>query len=105
MGERRAPPQLQYERPRAQHRRVDRLGHGADARAAGRRTFMGTNHQGLGALQDGERVEMDITNIGRLAFNVVDPLKRRWPRGADEMTAADIRMNTGAPGTQSTPLH
>ena len=47
---------------------------------------------------------MEITNIGRLAFNVVDPLKRRWPRGVDETTAADIRMGTGAPGAKSRPL-
>jgi 2-keto-4-pentenoate hydratase/2-oxohepta-3-ene-1,7-dioic acid hydratase in catechol pathway len=66
--------------------------------------FMGTNHQGLGALQDGDRVDMEITNIGRLSFDVVDPLKRRWPRGVDEVTAADIRMNTGGPGSKSRPL-
>ena len=37
--------------------------------------FMGTNHQGLGALQDGDHVDMEITNIGRLSFEVTDPLK------------------------------
>ena len=66
--------------------------------------FMGTNHQGLGALQDGDHVEMEITNIGRLSFNVVDPLERRWPRGVDEVTAADIRNNSGGPGSKSRPL-
>jgi 2-keto-4-pentenoate hydratase/2-oxohepta-3-ene-1,7-dioic acid hydratase in catechol pathway len=66
--------------------------------------FMGTNHQGLGALQDGDHVDMEITNIGRLSFEVVDPLKRRWPRGVDEVTAADIRNNTGGPGSRSRPL-
>jgi len=66
--------------------------------------FMGTNHQGLGALQDGDHVEMEITKIGRLSFDVVDPLKRRWPRGIDEVTAADIRANAGAPGSKSRPL-
>ena len=67
--------------------------------------FMGTNHQGLGALQDGDHVEMEITNIGRLSFDVVDPLKRRWPRGVDEVTAADVRGNTGSgPGSKSRPL-
>lgn len=66
--------------------------------------FMGTNHQGLGALQDGDHVDMEITNIGRLSFDVVDPSKRRWPRGVDEVTAADIRMNTGGPGSKSRPL-
>ena len=66
--------------------------------------FMGTNHQGLGALQDGDHVDMEITNIGRLSFDVADPLKRRWPRGIDELTAADIRSNSGAPGSKSRPL-
>ena len=41
----------------------------------------GTNHEGLGALQDGEVVEIGIGGIGRMTLNVVDPLKRSWGRG------------------------
>ena len=41
----------------------------------------GTNHEGLGALQDGETVEIEVQGIGRMAVNVVDPLKRKWERG------------------------
>ena len=41
----------------------------------------GTNHEGLGALQDGERVEIDIEKIGRMSLTVRDPLKRTWERG------------------------
>ncbi|HLH76947.1 MAG TPA: fumarylacetoacetate hydrolase family protein [Candidatus Binataceae bacterium] len=41
----------------------------------------GTNHEGLGALQDGELVEIDIQHIGRMALRVADPLKRTWERG------------------------
>jgi len=41
----------------------------------------GTNHEGLGALQDGETVEIGIDHIGRMSLNVVDPLKRKWERG------------------------
>ena len=41
----------------------------------------GTNHEGLGALQDGEKVEIEIERIGRMALDVVDPLKRTWERG------------------------
>jgi len=41
----------------------------------------GTNHEGLGALQDGETVEIEIQQIGRMALKVVDPLKRKWERG------------------------
>jgi 2-keto-4-pentenoate hydratase/2-oxohepta-3-ene-1,7-dioic acid hydratase in catechol pathway len=66
--------------------------------------LMGTNHQGLGAMQDGDRIEMEVSRIGRLTFNVVDPLKRRWPRGIDESTAADIISGSGGPGSKSRPL-
>jgi 2-keto-4-pentenoate hydratase/2-oxohepta-3-ene-1,7-dioic acid hydratase in catechol pathway len=41
----------------------------------------GTNHEGLGFLQDGERVEIAIHGIGRMHLDVVDPLKRQWERG------------------------
>jgi 2-keto-4-pentenoate hydratase/2-oxohepta-3-ene-1,7-dioic acid hydratase in catechol pathway len=41
----------------------------------------GTNHEGLGALQDGETVEIEIQRIGRMALRVADPLKRQWERG------------------------
>jgi 2-keto-4-pentenoate hydratase/2-oxohepta-3-ene-1,7-dioic acid hydratase in catechol pathway len=71
---------------------------------AGDLLFMGTNHQGLGALQDGDHVDMEITGIGRLSFGVTDPLKRRWPRGVDEATASDIRTNSGAPGSKARPI-
>lgn len=41
----------------------------------------GTNHEGLGALQDGEVVDIDVERVGRMSLNVVDPLKRSWERG------------------------
>jgi len=41
----------------------------------------GTNHEGLGALQDGESVEIEIEKIGRMSLKVADPLKRKWERG------------------------
>jgi 2-keto-4-pentenoate hydratase/2-oxohepta-3-ene-1,7-dioic acid hydratase in catechol pathway len=41
----------------------------------------GTNHEGLGALQDGETVEIEIEKIGKMALKVADPLKRSWERG------------------------
>jgi 2-keto-4-pentenoate hydratase/2-oxohepta-3-ene-1,7-dioic acid hydratase in catechol pathway len=41
----------------------------------------GTNHEGLGALQDGETAEIEIQGIGRMAIRVADPLKRKWERG------------------------
>lgn len=41
----------------------------------------GTNHEGLGPLQDGDVAEIEIEKIGRMAVNVTDPLKRTWDRG------------------------
>jgi 2-keto-4-pentenoate hydratase/2-oxohepta-3-ene-1,7-dioic acid hydratase in catechol pathway len=41
----------------------------------------GTNHEGLGALQDGETVEIEVQRIGRMSLRVSDPLKRKWERG------------------------
>lgn len=39
----------------------------------------GTNHTGLGPLQDGDTVEMEIEGLGKLRVYVSDPLKRTWP--------------------------
>ena len=41
----------------------------------------GTNHEGLGALQDGESVEIEVERVGRMRLGVADPLKRSWERG------------------------
>ena len=41
----------------------------------------GTNHEGLGPLQDGEFCEIELEKIGRMAVHVRDPLKRQWERG------------------------
>ena len=41
----------------------------------------GTNHEGLGALQDGETVGIEIQHIGKMTLKVADPLKRKWERG------------------------
>jgi len=41
----------------------------------------GTNHEGLGPMQDGELCEIEIEKIGRMAVHVRDPLKRQWERG------------------------
>jgi 2-keto-4-pentenoate hydratase/2-oxohepta-3-ene-1,7-dioic acid hydratase in catechol pathway len=41
----------------------------------------GTNHEGLGPLQDGETVDFEIDGIGRMRLTVRDPLKRTWEKG------------------------
>jgi 2-keto-4-pentenoate hydratase/2-oxohepta-3-ene-1,7-dioic acid hydratase in catechol pathway len=41
----------------------------------------GTNHEGLGALQDGDNAVIEIEGIGAMEVHVTDPLKREWERG------------------------
>ncbi len=66
--------------------------------------FMGTNHQGLGAMQDGDSIDVEVEGPGRFTIQVTDALKRRWPKGVDELTAKDIRDGTGPPGSKQRPL-
>lgn len=63
----------------------------------------GTNHQGLGAMQDGDHIEMTIEGIGALDFHVRDDLKRKWSRGVDTATARAVSTNSGAPGAGQRP--
>ena len=59
----------------------------------------GTNHRGLNAFQDGDRVEIECDGLGRLAFNIRDDLKRTWSR--------DTRLehhNKGLPGAHTPQL-
>jgi 2-keto-4-pentenoate hydratase/2-oxohepta-3-ene-1,7-dioic acid hydratase in catechol pathway len=51
----------------------------------------GTNHQGIGAIQDGDQLLMEIKEIGQLAVNVTDAQKRSWPRGIDQDMANAMR--------------
>jgi 2-keto-4-pentenoate hydratase/2-oxohepta-3-ene-1,7-dioic acid hydratase in catechol pathway len=51
----------------------------------------GTNHQGVGAIQDGDRIDMSIERVGDLSVTVRDPLQREWPRGIDQEMAARQR--------------
>jgi len=51
----------------------------------------GTNHQGIGPIQDGETCEIEIEKIGRMAVKISDPLVRRWPFEVDTVFGADIR--------------
>jgi 2-keto-4-pentenoate hydratase/2-oxohepta-3-ene-1,7-dioic acid hydratase in catechol pathway len=41
---------------------------------------LGTNHRGLHAFQDGDRIEIETDGLGRLNCYVKDPLQRRWAR-------------------------
>jgi len=57
----------------------------------------GTNHEGLGPLQDGEVVDFEIHGIGRMRLRVSDPLKRSWEKGiymgADSTNPEAVRRN------------
>jgi 2-keto-4-pentenoate hydratase/2-oxohepta-3-ene-1,7-dioic acid hydratase in catechol pathway len=38
----------------------------------------GTNHRGLGAIQDGDVLELSVEGLGTLSVNVKDDLRRTW---------------------------
>jgi 2-keto-4-pentenoate hydratase/2-oxohepta-3-ene-1,7-dioic acid hydratase in catechol pathway len=59
----------------------------------------GTNHLGLGPLQDGEYGEMEIERIGKFGFRIADPLKRTWAVGVDTSTTNPIVRTGGQPFT------
>jgi 2-keto-4-pentenoate hydratase/2-oxohepta-3-ene-1,7-dioic acid hydratase in catechol pathway len=40
----------------------------------------GTNHRGLSAFQDGDRIELETEGLGRLTIHIQDDLKRKWSR-------------------------
>jgi 2-keto-4-pentenoate hydratase/2-oxohepta-3-ene-1,7-dioic acid hydratase in catechol pathway len=40
----------------------------------------GTNHRGLHAFQDGDRIELETEGLGRLVFHVRDEFKRTWEK-------------------------
>ncbi len=66
--------------------------------------YLGTNHQGLGAMQDGDSIEITIEQVGSFSLTVSDPLKRRWAKGVDEETAKNVREGTSGPGRNVRPL-
>jgi 2-keto-4-pentenoate hydratase/2-oxohepta-3-ene-1,7-dioic acid hydratase in catechol pathway len=62
----------------------------------------GVNHQQIGAVQDGDRLRMEIAGFGPpLAIQIRDPLQRKWPRGIDTEMAA--RVIAAAPRRQAAP--
>jgi len=55
---------------------------------------LGTNHRGLHAFQDGDKIELEVEGLGRLHITIRDELKRTWGRD----TRLD-RQNAGQEGT------
>ncbi len=58
----------------------------------------GTNHEGLGPLQDGDNAEMSIDGLGSFTFRAHDPLKRKWYN----MTDAEAQRQGMTPRKQLT---
>jgi 2-keto-4-pentenoate hydratase/2-oxohepta-3-ene-1,7-dioic acid hydratase in catechol pathway len=60
----------------------------------------GTNHEGLGPLQDGETIDFEVHGVGRMRLHVRDPLKRSWDKGiymgADSTNPEAVRRNRPA---------
>lgn len=59
---------------------------------------LGVNHQGVGPIQDGNTVRIEIQPIGSFEVKVEDSLRRRWEKGIDtRLAAAVLRMVRGEP--------
>jgi hypothetical protein len=50
----------------------------------------GTNHQGLGSVQDGDEVVTTVSGIGSFAVTVKDEHDREWARGIDREAGARV---------------
>lgn len=59
----------------------------------------GTNHRGLHAFMDGDRIELTLEKIGTLHIAVRDELKRRWAR-----TTRQQHKESGAEGVHTPQL-
>ena len=66
----------------------------------------GTNHEGLGFLQDGEVVEIEVQNVGKMKLDVKDPLKRTWEKGVymgvDSTNPDAVKRHRPQGGTSAT---
>jgi 2-keto-4-pentenoate hydratase/2-oxohepta-3-ene-1,7-dioic acid hydratase in catechol pathway len=58
---------------------------------------MGTNHQQIGPVQHGDVCDLEIDGIGLLTVDVVDPLRREWPREIDQEIATRVRQSLVSP--------
>jgi 2-keto-4-pentenoate hydratase/2-oxohepta-3-ene-1,7-dioic acid hydratase in catechol pathway len=63
----------------------------------------GTNHRGLNAFQDGDKITIEIDKVGKLTFNVKDDLKRTWSR--DTRLEHEQKKLEGAHTPQLTGKH
>lgn len=61
----------------------------------------GTNHQGLGPLQDGDTGTIEVDRVGRFSFTVKDDLKRKWEHEVDDVAAERVRQGESPLAQQS----
>jgi 2-keto-4-pentenoate hydratase/2-oxohepta-3-ene-1,7-dioic acid hydratase in catechol pathway len=57
----------------------------------------GTNHQGLGSMQDGDAVTTTVEGIGAFTVHVKDEYSRAWQRGVDKETAERVKAGAVHP--------
>jgi 2-keto-4-pentenoate hydratase/2-oxohepta-3-ene-1,7-dioic acid hydratase in catechol pathway len=62
----------------------------------------GTNHQGLGSMQDGDEVVTSVSGIGSFAIYVRDEHQRAWQRGIDRETAERVKASAQHPVAAAT---
>lgn len=60
----------------------------------------GTNHQGLGSMQDGDAVTTTVEGIGAFTLHVNDEHQRAWQRGVDKATAERVKAQAVHPVEQ-----
>ena len=51
----------------------------------------GTNHQGLGSMQDGDAVVTTVSGIGSFTLHVRDEHERAWQRGIDREAGERVK--------------
>jgi 2-keto-4-pentenoate hydratase/2-oxohepta-3-ene-1,7-dioic acid hydratase in catechol pathway len=61
----------------------------------------GTNHQGLGSMQDGDDVVTTVSGIGSFTVHVQDEHERAWQRGIDREAGARVIASAQHPAAQA----
>ncbi len=57
----------------------------------------GTNHQGLGSMQDGDAVVTTVSGVGSFTVHVKDDHAREWQRGIDRATGERVKADARHP--------
>jgi 2-keto-4-pentenoate hydratase/2-oxohepta-3-ene-1,7-dioic acid hydratase in catechol pathway len=61
----------------------------------------GTNHQGLGSVQDGDEVVTSVSGIGSFSVYVQDEHERAWQRGIDRAAGERVKADAKHPVAQA----